>query len=126
MALSSAKRWSDRTPDEGPELTPLVTDEARGFLEGRITAKDYSDFVRRHAAREAERDLALHPSQHASPGRTRNHLLVLLAVVTGYGIVGVVLSSNQGFGLPIIAAMSVGAISGTAAVIVYESLHKRR
>jgi hypothetical protein len=128
MPLSSDTRRHDRTPDDGPELTPLVTDEAREFLEGRISAEDYSEFVRHHAAREAVRDLAWHSVQRAagaaSTGRTIR-LTVLLAMV-GYGAVGAILSSNQSSGPALIATLSSGIVGGAAVMIIYETFIRRK
>lgn len=129
MPLPSDTKRPDRTPEDGSELTPLVTDEARGFLEGTISAEDYSEFVRRHAAREAELDAA---SSYPRPTKVATeHRVVLVAVlaIAVYAAVGAVLSSNKETGLALIAALSaavIGAITGITSLKAYENLFKRK
>jgi hypothetical protein len=130
MPLPSETRRPDRKPDDGSELTPLVTDEARGFLEGRISAEDYSEFVRLHAARESRMDATpnyLRPASVAAENRTV--VLVTVLGVAIYAVVGVVLSSNKDSGLTLIAAVSaavIGIITGVIALKAYENLAKRK
>ena len=130
MPLSSDTRRPDRTPDDGDELTPLVTDEARGFLEGRISAEDYSEFVRLHAAREAGLDAA---SDYPHPTRLviENRAIILVAIlgVAIYAVVGAVLSSNKDSGLTLIVALSaavIGLITGIITVKIFENLFKQK
>jgi hypothetical protein len=129
MPLSSDTRRPDRTPEGGSELTPLVTDEARGFLEGKISVEDYSELVRRHAADEARLDAA---SSYLRPARMlQNRSVILLAVlgVAIYAVIGAILSSNKESGLALIAALSaavIGAITGISSLKAYESLFKRK
>ena len=111
-------------PDNGSELTPLVTDEAREFLDGTITAEAYSEFVRRHAAREAGYDTPLRSFQHAAQTRVMAVLAVL--AVSAYAIVGAVLSASKETGLTLIVAAGSGVASGAIVTVFYERLRRRR
>jgi hypothetical protein len=123
MPLSSEKA----PPDNGSELTPLVTDEAREFLDGTITAEAYSEFVRRHAAREAGYDTAFHSFQHATKLAAQTKVVAVLAVlaVSAYAIVGAVLSASKETGLALIVAAGSGVASGAIVTVFYERLRRR-
>jgi hypothetical protein len=127
MPLSSDTKRPDRKRDEGSELTPLVTDEARGFLEGRISAEAYSEFVRRHAAREAGRDTSSYLLRQAARVAESHNIARLAAVViASYAIVGAVLSSNKESGWSLVAALGAGVIGGATVMVVYESWLRRK
>jgi hypothetical protein len=121
MPLSSDTRRPVRIPDDGSELTPLVTDEARGFLEGKISAEDYSEFVRRHAAREAGRNATF-----SVAAKSRSTAVVAFLAFGGYAVAGAVLSSSKEVGVALLAALGSGVIAGAAVVLVYESLYRRK
>jgi hypothetical protein len=126
MPLSSQATKPDRSPDDGSELTPLVTDEAREFLEGTITAEAYSEFVSLHAAREAGYDAALHSIQQATKIAVETRVVAVLAIlaVATYAVVGAILSSNEETGLTLIVAAGSGVAAGTLVTILYQR-HRR-
>jgi hypothetical protein len=119
MVIPSETKRPGMSPDDS-ELTPLISDEVRSFLDGKIPAETYMEFVRRHAAHEASRDAAFAPMRRPSLASS----LIALAIA-GYAIVGAALSLDKGnSGLAFIAGAG-GIVTGAVVSIAIEKIIRR-
>jgi hypothetical protein len=95
--MASAGRLSDpynETDDAGE--VPLLSDDGRSFLDGKIDAEVYIENSTRDAAEHAKRDLSIYLRQRR---RHRSGLLVVLAIAAvAYGVLGIVSLATKGQG----------------------------
>lgn len=113
MPVSSKLRRPSSTPDQDPELTPLVSEDVRKFLKGDTPAEAYIESVRLHAARQAQRDVLLRSAHYAtkSGNRLLPRLAVLMIVINS--AIGIVLATDRTmFSLSLAVAAAIGVITG--------------
>jgi hypothetical protein len=128
MPVSKTSTSPDGAQLKGSELTPLVSDEAREFLDGTISAEDYSEFVSRHAAREAGYDTVLRRQlQQTSKLSVQVRLAAVSAVlaVAAYATVGIALPNKQS-GLTLIVAAVSGVTTGLFVTVLYNQIRRRK
>lgn len=142
MPISNGVTNPDQTPESESDLTPIVSEKAREFLEGKIPASDYIESVRRDAAREAHRDVALrrehmrrgtyvreHYVRPSEPPGSRLVFVSILIGVTGFAAAVGAVSGNtvqRDSGLFLTWAGVVGVIVGATATIIAERITHRK
>jgi hypothetical protein len=116
MALSNQAKRANRPQDDTTSEAPLLSDDGRNFLAGKIGADEYVGMARDVAAAQARKDFNYRLRERRIHMR-KTGLVGLLAVTIAYVILGLVtlLSAGKGIALPI-AAFITGGFTGLVAL----------
>jgi hypothetical protein len=116
MSVSSGVAHQGSEPNETTKVTPLLSDEGKEFLEGKIDAAEYMQDARRRvedvAARQVSQQVRFRPSR-------RLRVLPFILACIAYIVVALI-SFAQSKGDTGTAALITAAIAGAAAALVYQ------
>jgi hypothetical protein len=138
MSVSSGLTNPDHAPSRDSDLTPLVSDEAKEFLEGKMPASVYVDLVRRDAVNKAGRDAHLRreymrkdgvyvrasyvkrsgPTRISGPLESRFNRLVRAISLISAGVVGAALSVNSHRVGSWLLFASVGGVVAVTGIVI--------
>jgi hypothetical protein len=108
MSLSSETNDVNEAMEANADEAPLLSDDGRKFLDGKINAEVYAEMVHRAAAAHARLELSTYLKERRRV-RRGTVLTILVGAATAYAILGVVtLGSKDNVALSALAFSTAG------------------
>jgi hypothetical protein len=120
MSVSSGTTHYDREPTETTKVTPLLSEEGKDFLDGKIDAAEYMKDARRRVENLAVQEVSEHVTFRPS---WRLRIFPFVLGFIGYAVFALV-SYAQSKNTTALAALIAALITGVVAGVVYG--HSRR
>ncbi len=115
MTISSRTNRSDNLQEDSTNVAPLLSEDGRDFLDGRINAEKYVTSARYTAALQARRDVYTRTRRHSGLVRIFAFALGTLA----YAALGIVTLTSEKNASTAIIAFATSGISLITALLAY-------